>query len=202
LALLAEAEGGELDALYESGLKLRDQFFPALGEKESVVLHGRARGIPRHFLENDGQYRLRVQRAWAWQWLAGRHWGLHQIFAEYGFPIIKLIPLTGENHWAEFDLEVESPTGLGLDEQTLDLIFWLVFEYKRASAMLRTLRVTKRQAAPLRILAAPALGEHLTVFPLTPAFGPIQPVVNAKAAPIMHERWIVRMEDGFPLSRE
>ena len=217
LALLAEAEGGELDRLYDSGLMIRDQFFPAKGEKESVLIHGKSRGVPRHFLENDVQYRSRVMNAWAWQHLAGRHWGLHKIFAEYGFPIISLTNLSGEYHWAEFDIEVEIPPGTGLGEEVFDLIFWIVFEYKRASAMLRTLRVLKRARGQIHIQMATAAGEHLTVYPLPPEFPVTRAAARVKLAPLTHETWTVRplaarqlktfkkpvtVELEFPISQE
>lgn len=188
LALLAEAEGGELDRLYDSGLKLRDQFLPALAEKESVQLHGRARGLPRHFLENDAQYRTRVLKAWAWQHLAGRHWGLHKIFAEYGFSKIRLTNLSGV-HWAEFDLDIESPAGGSLGDDVWDLAYWLIFEYKRASAMLRTLRLVKRIQGRAVIRAALAAGEIFTLYP-----PPAKPAVPAArlfsgGKPVTHEQW-------------
>lgn len=191
LALLAEAEGGELDRLYNSGLKVREQFFPALAEKESVLIHGRSRGIPRHFLENDGQYRSRVLNAWNWQYLAGRHWGLHQIFSEYGFPVITLTNLK-DDHWAEFDIEVEIPPGLDLGEDVFDLIYWIIFEYKRASAMLRTLRVLKRARGRFHIALTPVTGERLIVYPPAPELPVTRAAVTIKAAPLTHETWVVR----------
>jgi hypothetical protein len=188
LALLAEAEGGELDRLYEAGLGLRDQFFPARAENESVRIHGRARGVPSHRIENDEQYRLRVVNAFAWQRLAGRHWGLHRIFAEYGFPIISLKNLTGD-HWAEFDLEVESPAGGGLGEDVWELVCWLIFEYKRASAMLRTPRLVKRVSGRISIRMAAIAGETITLYPPPPRPAPAALVLPAAGAPITHERW-------------
>ena len=191
LALLAEAEGHELDRLYDSGQKLRDQFFPALGENESVVIHGRGRGIPRHFLEKDSQFRTRVLNAWSWQHLAGRHWGLHKIFAEYGFPIITLENLKGEYHWAEFDIEVEIPPGVGLDEQVFDLIYWIVFEYKRASAMLRTLRFLKRALGKIHIAMAVLQGERHIVYPPAPELPVTSAPLKFKMALLAHETWTI-----------
>jgi hypothetical protein len=191
LALLAEAEGGELDRLYQSGLGLRDQFFPARAENESVAIHGRARGIPRHFLENDEQYRRRVIKAWAWQRLAGRHWGLYQIFAEYGFPIISLSNLSGER-WAEFDIEVEIPSGQGFTDEVHDLILWLVFEYKRASAMLRGLRLVKRTRGRLVIACGILSGEYLTLYPKPPEDLISEGEIKIMAAPLEHEHWSLR----------
>lgn len=189
LALLAEAEGHELDRLYDSGLMVRDQFFPDRAEKESVIIHGRARGVPRHFLENDGQYRRRVVRAWAWQWLAGRHWGLSTIFAEYGFPKIVLTPLTGPYHWAEFDIDVHSPNGGSLGDDVWDLIYWIVFEYKRASAMLRTPRLVKTIRGRIKIKTALSAGEIVTLYP-----PPAKPAVTTAklysgGKSITHEQW-------------
>jgi len=190
LSLLAEAEGAELDSLYDSGLKLRDQFFPAKAEKESVILHGRSRGVPRHFLENDSQYRSRVLNAWGWQHLAGRHWGLYKIFAEYGFPIITLDRLTGA-HWAEYDIEVEIPPGIPLSEEVFDLIYWIFFEYKRASAMLRTLRALKRVQGKIHIGMLVLQGERHIVYPPPPELPVARGGFKVKMAVISHETWTI-----------
>jgi len=164
LALLAEAEGLSYNALLEAGHKLREQFFPELAEKESVIIHGQSRGVPRHQLEDDDLYRIRVKHAWAWAWLSGRYWGFHKIFADYGFPVIDLTELKGD-HWAEFDLNVESPHGWNLDDAVFELVTWIIFEYKRASAMLRTLRLTKRVRGRVILRTATLAGEHITVYP-------------------------------------
>ncbi len=192
LALLAEAEGGQLDRLYDSGLKLRDQFFPGRAEKESVLNHGRARGLPRHFLEDDSQYRRRVVKAWAWQYLAGRHWGLHQIFEEYGFPVITLTNLSGPYHWAEFDLEVESPPGRELSEEVFELIYWLIFEYKRASAMLRTFRLLKRASGRLAVKMVTLTAERITVYPPAPNLPLTRPQLVPALVPVIHEHLTVK----------
>lgn len=189
LALLAEAEGLELDRLYQAGLDLREQHFPARAEKESVLIHGQARGVPRHFLENDAQYRRRVVKAWAWQQLAGRHWGLHKIFAEYGFPNTTITPLSGPNHWAEFDIDVRSPDGGSLAEDVWELLFWIVFEYKRASAMLRSLRLVKTYRGVVKIKAAPVVGEIITLYPPPAKPQPGRAVLYGGGKSISHERW-------------
>ena len=164
LALLANAEGLEYNVLWRTGQKFRDQFFPGLAEKESVIIHGRSRGVPRHLMEDEDQYRTRVQHAWAWQWLSGRYRGFYIIFADYGFPVITLTELKGA-HWAEFDLNVVSPPGRGLDQETFDLVLWIIFEYKRASAMLRTLRLTKEVRGQVIARMATLTGEKITVYP-------------------------------------
>ena len=189
LALLAQAEGGELDALYESGLKLREQFFPSLAEKESVLLHGLCRGVPRHRLEDDRQYRTRVAEAWAWQWQAGRVHGLERIFDSYGFPIVSLPAVEHPAHWAEFDLEVESPPGQALSAETWELLDWIIFEYKRASAMLRTLRLVKRVSGRVNIRMGVAMGERITLYP--PSAKPARSAARLKfgGKAITHERW-------------
>jgi hypothetical protein len=191
LALLAEADAQELDRLYDSALNLREQFFPALADKESVVRHGRSRGVPRHFLENDPQYRSRVVKAWSWQHLAGKHWGMYEIFAEYGFPIISLRYLTGE-HWAEFDIEVEIPDGQGFGDEVFDLIYWLVFEYKRASAMLRGISMIKRSRGLLRIASGLMTGERWILYPGPPEVPPSDGEIKTLVAPLGHEHWTLR----------
>lgn len=189
LALLAEAEGGELERLYESAQKMRDQFFPGLAEKEAVIIHGQARGVPRHFLESDDQYRTRVLKAWPWQNMAGRHWGLHKIFTEYGFPVIRLTNLSGDDHWAEFDLDVESPPGAAVDELTWDLVLWIVFEYKRASAMLRTMRLVKVCRGRVVIKMAPVIGELITLYPAPSKPAETRATLYSGGLSITHERW-------------
>ena len=190
LAMLAEAEGEELDALYEAALKLREQFFPGLAEKESVLIHGQGRGVPRHLLADDRQYRTRVENAWAWQHLAGRVHGLKKLFASYGFPIVDLPPVGGER-WAEFDLDVESPMGQPLTEETWELLTWIIFEYKRASAMLRTLRLAKRLSGRIKIKMAAVVAEKITLYPPPPKPAPALSLLRFGGHILTHERWIV-----------
>ena len=78
--------------------------------------------------------------------------------------MITLTELKGD-HWAEFDINVESPHGWNLDEAVFELITWIIFEYKRASAMLRTLRLTKRVRGQVILRMATLAGEHITVYP-------------------------------------
>ena len=191
LALLAEAEAREHDLLFGLGEKLRAQFLPALAENESVKFHGQSRGVPRHKNESDEQYRLRVINAFAWQKLAGRHHGMYKIFAEYGFPIIDMRYLSGDR-WAEFDIEIESPIGQGLGEDIFDLILWLIFEYKRASAMLRTMRLVKRVRGRIRLKTAVLIGERHTVFPPPPELPVIVTPLNVGLVPLTHESWTVQ----------
>jgi hypothetical protein len=188
LALLAQGEAGELGSLFQSGLKMRDQFLPARAEEEGVIIHGQARGVPRLARESAGQHRLRVTNAFAWQRQAGRHWGLYQIFADYGLPIEELTYLQGDR-WAEFDLKVK--TGHGLGDDDWDFLYWLIFEYKRAIAMPRTVRLGKLARGTIFIKAGAALGEKYLVYP--PARKPPEPrgTVLAKMAVLTHEKWVV-----------
>lgn len=188
LALLAEAEAGELGAQFAAGENLRRQFFPRLAEGEAVDLHGLGRGMARYRLESDRQYRLRVKDAFAWHLKSGRHWGMHDIFAEYGFPIISMIYLK-DDHWAEFDIEVQSPDGTAIDDNIFELVYWLVFEYKRASAMLRTMRLIKRTAGKFIIKAALAVGERHVIYPPPPEPSIPPALVKTKMAALTHEHW-------------
>lgn len=190
LALIAEGAADEMDRLYQAGMKVREQFLPDLAETESVGIHGQSRGVHRHHLESGEQYRTRVINAFPWHRLAGRHRGMYKIFAAYGFPIISLVYLTGDA-WAEFDLEVESPAGTGLDQNVFDLIRWMALEYKRAIAMPRNVRLIKRVRGRVRIKAAVAMAERLIIYPPPPELPEPQVVVKTKAAVITHEAWTV-----------
>lgn len=195
LALIAQGEADGLAELFQSGLKTRDQFFPALAENEGVTIHGQARGVPRLARENSAQHRLRVSRAFGWQRLAGRHWGLYKIFAAYGLPIVSLTNLSGD-HWAEFDLEVEAPADTSLGDDTRDLLYWLIFEYKRASAMPRSVRLAKVVRGKFYIGLAHMDGERLSVYPLPPELVEPEGRLYVKAAPQGHESITV-----YPLDR-
>lgn len=206
LSLIAEGAADELDLLYQAGLRVREQFFPALAEKEGVDIHGLARGVHRHYLENDGQYKTRVINAFPWHRLAGRHWGMYEIFRTYGFPIISLIYLTGD-HWAEFDLEVESPPGIGVDQDVFDLVQWLALEYKRASAMLRTMRLIKRVHGRINIKMGLVVSERCIIYPPPPEMPESQVGVKTKMATLTHETWKVYPLTGhayqsFPIPKD
>jgi len=190
LALLAQAEAGELADLFQSGLRIRDQFFPSKAEDEGVALHGQARGVPRLDLENSYRYRLRVAKAFAWQRLAGRHWGLYKIFADYGLPIVKLEYLKGER-WAEFDLEVEAKPGVEISEDTWELMTRLIFEYKRAIAMPRRTQILKRFKGEAKLAMGLVVGEQFTVYPPEPDLTMPLTKVCLAAAGLTHEKWTV-----------
>lgn len=188
LALLARAEAGQLGEVYASGAKVRDQFFPALAEAESLNYHGQARGVQRRPDETEAQYRIRVKEAFAWQKLAGRKEGLKKIFAAYGFQIDQITELSGDR-WAEFDLDVAA--GDSLTAETWERLYWLADEYKRASAKLRTMRLHKAVRGLIRIKSAVSLADHITVYPPKTEPAPARAALVMASGAVIHERLTV-----------
>ncbi len=190
LALLAEAEAREHDLLFALGENVRDQFLPELALQESVALFGSSRGVPRHYIETDEQYRKRVVQAFAWQKLSGRYHGLYRIYEEYGFPLIRLVELKG-GQWAEFDIELLAPhSGQNLEE-LFELLSWIALEYKRASAMLRRIRLVRRFEEKIYFGLGLSAFERTTIYPPPFAAPRVSLNVAAKAAAVSHERWAI-----------
>lgn len=171
LAAVAEGAAGSLDLVLEHILWLRRQFNPATCDMEHVAHYARARGITRHHLETDGQFRARVVNAYAWQLLGGRQAGLPLIIAHFGYAAAKIINMrqTDPDRWAEFRVEIESARAGGMSVDDYELLDWVLNDQKPARSKLAGIRYTARVSGPLRIAAAMHGGELVTIYPYAQA---------------------------------
>ncbi|MGE4297518.1 MAG: phage tail protein [Desulfovibrionaceae bacterium] len=140
LAALAEGGAGALDDVRDSEVWLRKQFHPGLAEAEHVATFARARGITRHRLETDDQFRSRVVRAYAWQLLGGKQAGLPQILEHYGYAVERIVNLRDEDpeRWADFRVELEAER---LQADDYELLGWILNDQKPARSKLADIRL-------------------------------------------------------------
>ena len=143
-----------MDTVRDDIVYFRNQWFPALCEPELISDHGKSRGLVRHSKETPEQFRQRVVHAYAWHLLAGKTEGVPQILRFYGFDALRIDNLRQwqPSRWAEFQLGMATPTTqadqkLLLDD--LEVLIWLVNEYKPARSVLARLYTDTYNVAPM-----------------------------------------------------
>lgn len=141
LAAIARGLAHEMDDSRADILWLREQWHPARCERESVLGYGLSRGLQRHPRETDEQWRNRVVHAYAWHMLGGKVEGLPKILKFYGFDVPQIINMRQflPSRWAEFQLVLNTPATQEQQEQLLadlDMLIWLVNEYKPARSLM------------------------------------------------------------------
>ena len=141
LSAIAKGLALHLDEARSDILWLREQWHPAKCEDESVAGFGKSRRVIRHAKENPQQFRKRVTNAWAWHMLGGKTLGLPEILKFYGFDAISIESLRGyqPSRWAEFQLGLKTPKMQSEQQDlldNLDMLIWLVNEYKPARSIL------------------------------------------------------------------
>lgn len=111
LAALMEGVGRYLDDVQSDIVWLRDQYIVPLADDAMIPAFGESRGVPRTRFDSNRQYRVRVERAYAWQKLGGLETGLPRILEEYGFPdgVIKNLRETDPERWATFAVHLLTP---------------------------------------------------------------------------------------------
>lgn len=141
LAALLKGKAHALDETRDDILHFRRQWFPEHCEEGLVSAFGNSRRIIRHPRESAAQFRQRVVKAYAWHLLGGKVEGLPQILEFYGLEAPEIINLRRilPSKWATFQLAFK--TTQNSQEQAellanLDLIIWLVNEYKPARSLL------------------------------------------------------------------
>jgi hypothetical protein len=141
-AVSAIAKGVALvfDDVREDIFWLRDQLNPATCEGQYVAPHGEARGMDRHPLESDEQYRNRVVHARAWHGQGGKAQGMPRILEHYGYKDCSLYNCRkdDEARWAEFVLSVKAKK---ITPNDYGLLGWAVGEAKPARSKLAALRI-------------------------------------------------------------
>ena len=144
LAAVIKGLAHRLDLVREDALFLRDQGFAQRCEPELVPIHGYSRGLARHHKETPEQFRQRVINAYAWHMLGGKQEGLPQILKFYGFDIAEIENLRKyqSSRWAEFQIGLpsgDSVEGLTALISELEMLVWLINEYKPARSILARL---------------------------------------------------------------
>lgn len=166
LQALAKGVAHRLDGVKEDGLFMRDQWFPSRCEPEYVPEHGRSRGLIRHVRETPDQFRTRVAGAWNWHMMGGKQQGLPKILDFYGFRVGEAENLRRwqPSRWAEFQLalrDTDTATSLDAILQVLDVLVWLIDEYKPARSVLARLYNDVYDLHPTRYSDGPAYGDGL-----------------------------------------
>lgn len=141
LSAIVRGLARQLDEAREDILWLRRQWHPALCEPGAIPGYGRSRRLARHGRESEEQFKKRVINAWAWHMLGGKVEGLPQILRFYGFDIGEIVNMRdfSPNRWAEFQLGLKTPATQAEQAEilaNLDVLIWLVNEYKPARSVL------------------------------------------------------------------
>ncbi|MFV0423746.1 phage tail protein [Oleidesulfovibrio sp.] len=141
---IAKGIAHRLDGVKEDGLFMRDQWFPGRCEDELVPEHGLSRGLIRHSKETPDMFRQRVVNAWNWNMMGGKQQGLPKILAFYGFNVgeVENLRRYQATRWAEFQLALQDAalaTDLDTVLEVLDVLVWLINEYKPARSVLARL---------------------------------------------------------------
>lgn len=171
LAMLAEGGGAALDDTREAILWLRRQFLPQTSEAAYLANYGRSRGLVRHPLESDDQWKRRVVGAYAWHLLGGKQAGLPQILEFYGYPGAAIINWRQYDpaKWAEFWCKLLPPPTQAFAAADYELLLWLLNEYKPARSKLVKLSIAVTESTPLGVGILAVQGDRQT---LVPRFAP------------------------------
>lgn len=141
LAALVRGKAGFLDTSRDDIVYFRKQWFPEFCEDGLVPSFGNSRGLVRHPKENAEQFRQRVVHAFAWHLLGGKVEGLPQILKFYGFDIGEIVNMRdySPERWAEFQIGLKTPASQKEQQailDDLDMLIWLLNEYKPARSLL------------------------------------------------------------------
>ena len=147
LQAIAEGTAHALDSVIDDVIYARKQFFPSLAEEDLVLEHGFGRGLQRKNGETPEKFRSRAIRAWHWHMLGGKSQGLPQILRYYGFDVTAIdnVRQWQPSRWSDFQVRLAQP--VTQEEQTallnsLDLLIWIINEYKPARSVLARVYTT------------------------------------------------------------
>lgn len=170
LSAVIEGLARVFDDVREDMVWLRNQFSPVTCEDEQLPAHAESRGILRHPLETQEQYRKRCLKAFAWNMLGGGSQGLPKILEHYGYPNtdIQNVRKEEEERWAEFKVNVGVPeTGMKADE--FILTGDVVNDQKPARSVLAGLNAKTNGASIVYVGTAPAqTAVKTSVWPFQP----------------------------------
>ena len=129
---------------------LQGQFLPPKADETLIPLYGESRGVERTRFDSDGQFRLRVERAFAWHRLGPKTFGMPQILQEYGFGSCKIVNCRDQNPdlYAHFEIRLlKPPTDFAADD--VDRVFTLADQYKPGRSKLRWIQFGVEQQTPM-----------------------------------------------------
>lgn len=153
LSALVEGMARVFDDVREDILWLRDQLNPATCEIGYVEGLAVGRGIERHPLESDEQFRRRSVAAYAWHRQAGKVQGMPRLLAHFGFDgaVVENMRLEDPARWAEFKVRL---TPGQVTDDSLSLLGWAINEHKPARSKLAAVVVPYPQTANASIAGA------------------------------------------------
>lgn len=169
LAQVAQGGAAVLDDVREVMVWLRNQFNPETCDPDRLAGFAASRGIARHRLESDGQYRARVVHAYAWQLLGGKESGMVKLLAYYGYDIERI-----ENprdidpeRWAEFAVDLGEPERRYSGDD-FELLVWLVNDQKPARSVLAGIAMRRTAGLCVGFSGAVRMHPSITVSPGLP----------------------------------
>lgn len=165
LAALMQGAARYMDDVKADILWVRRQWLPKYCEPSFLAGHGASRGVTRHRLETEAQYRSRVHRALAWQLLGGKQEGMPRILEFYGYRPTGITNLRDEDEerWAEFRPELAPFEGRGFTAEDWELLNWLVNDVKPARSKLAAIRVNSEETGDIVVGLLLVQGEQMTV---------------------------------------
>ena len=129
---------------------LQAQFLPPKADDALISLYGESRGVERTRFDSDQQFRLRVERAFAWHRLGPKTFGMPKILQEYGFGSCKIVN-SREQHpelYAHFEIHLlKPPADFAADD--VDRVFALADQYKPGRSVLKWVQFAAEQRGPL-----------------------------------------------------
>lgn len=134
---------------------LQAQFLPPKADEALIPLYGDSRGVERTRFDSDRQFRMRVERAFAWHRLGPKIFGMPQILREYGFGSCRIVDCRGQNPdlYAHFEIRLfKPPADFAADD--VDRVFALADQYKPGRSKLRWVRFDVEQQAPMNFGAS------------------------------------------------
>ena len=129
---------------------LQAQFLPPKADEALISLYGESRGVERTRFDSDQQFRLRVERAFAWHRRGPKTFGMPKILQEYGFGSCKIVN-SREQHpelYAHFEIHLlKPPADFAADD--VDRVFALADQYKPGRSVLKWVQFGVEQQAPM-----------------------------------------------------
>lgn len=127
---------------------LQAQFLPPKADDVLIPLYGESRGVARTRFDSDSQFRLRVERAFAWHRLGPRETGMPRILREYGFSSCRIVNARERNPdlYAHFSIFLlKPPADFAADD--VDRVFALANQYKPGRSVLDWVQFGMEQRA-------------------------------------------------------
>lgn len=127
---------------------LQAQFLPPKADEALIPLYGESRGVARTRFDSNHQFRLRVERAFAWHRLGPRETGMPRILREYGFSSCRIVNARDRNPdlYAHFSIFLLKPPA-DFAAEDVDRVFALANQYKPGRSVLDWVQFGMEQRA-------------------------------------------------------